>query len=127
AVTGSVNQKGAIQPIGGVNEKIEGFFSVCKQKGLTGSQGVIIPQQNVKNLMLKDEVITAVQEEHFHIYAINHIVEEIGILTNMPIDDKDKALNYTLTSLYGKVTNQLEKYATIIQHKKEQPDNSSEE
>src|SRR5699024_3973733 len=63
AVTGSVNQKGAIQPIGGLNEKIEGFSSVCKQKGLTGSQGVIIPQQNVKNLMLKDEVITAVQEE----------------------------------------------------------------
>src|SRR5699024_10372009 len=86
----------------------------------------IIPQQNVKNLMLKDEVITAVQEENFHIYAINHIVEGIGILTNMPIDDKDKAGNYTLTSLYGKVTNQLEKYATIIQHKKEKPDNSSE-
>src|SRR5699024_2637477 len=68
AVTGSVNQKRAIQPIGGVNEKIEGFFSICKQKGLTGSQGVMMPEQTVKNLMLKDEVVTAVQEEKFHIY-----------------------------------------------------------
>src|SRR5690606_24008763 len=70
AVTGSVNQKGEIQPIGGVNEKIEGFFDVCKSRGLTGSQGVIIPHQNVKNLMLKDEVIEAVREGKFHIYAI---------------------------------------------------------
>lgn len=127
AVTGSVNQKGAIQPIGGVNEKIEGFFSVCKQKGLTGNQGVIIPQQNVKNLMLKDEVITAVQEENFHIYAINHIVEGIGILTNMLVDNRDETGNYTTDSLYGKVNHQLEKYAAIIKKRKAQQDNLSKE
>lgn len=127
AVTGSVNQKGEIQPIGGVNEKIEGFFSVCKQKGLTGTQGVIIPEQNVKNLMLKDEVIAAVQEENFHIYAVQHIIEGIGILTNMPVDEKDEAGKYTANSVYGKVKNQLTSYAEITKKKKEQQNDLSEE
>src|SRR5690625_412598 len=68
AVTGSVNQWGEVQPIGGVNEKIEGFFEVCKKQGLTGTQGVLIPHQNVKHLMLKDEVIEAVEAGKFHIY-----------------------------------------------------------
>lgn len=127
AVTGSVNQKGDIQPIGGVNEKIEGFFSVCKQKGFTGNQGVIIPEQNVKNLMLKDEVIAAVQEEKFHIYAVRHIIEGIGILTNWPVDEKDEAGEYTSNSVYGKVKNQLVSYAAMTKNKKEQQDSLSEE
>lgn len=84
AVTGSVNQKGEIQPIGGVNEKIEGFFQVCKSRGLTGRQGVIIPHQNVRNLMLKDEVREAVAAGLFHIYAVRTINEGIGILTGVP-------------------------------------------
>ncbi|MCR4441833.1 MAG: ATP-binding protein [Peptococcaceae bacterium] len=83
AVTGSVNQKGAIQPIGGVNQKIEGFFQVCKIKGLTGEQGVIIPHQNIKNLMLDDEVIEAVKEGKFHVYAVKTIEEGIEILTGI--------------------------------------------
>lgn len=81
AVTGSVNQKGEVQAIGGANEKIEGFFEVCKVKGLTGKQGVIIPESNVKNLMLKEEVVEAVKEEKFHIWPVKAIDEGIEILT----------------------------------------------
>jgi ATP-dependent Lon protease len=76
-----VNQHGEIQPIGGVNWKIEGFFDICKARGLTGTQGVIIPKQNVKNLMLKEEVVKAVEERKFHIYAISTIDEGIELLT----------------------------------------------
>ncbi|MBI4639872.1 MAG: AAA family ATPase [Candidatus Tectomicrobia bacterium] len=83
AVTGSVNQKGEIQPIGGVNEKIEGFFDVCRAKGLTGTQGVIIPALNVADLMLKKEVVEAVKEGKFHIYPVNTIDEGIEILTEI--------------------------------------------
>ncbi|MDL5040066.1 Lon protease family protein [Heyndrickxia coagulans] len=81
AVTGSVNQWGEIQPIGGVNEKIEGFFAICKERGLTGRQGVIIPQQNIANLMLNDEVVEAVKVGKFHVWAVRHISEGIEILT----------------------------------------------
>jgi len=84
AVTGSVNQRGQIQPIGGVNEKIEGFYAVCKAKGLTGEQGVVIPVQNRKNLMLKEEVITAVREGTFHVWAVSSVDEGIEILTGTP-------------------------------------------
>ena len=81
AVTGSVNQKGEVQAIGGVNEKIEGFFEVCKLKGLTGKQGVMIPESNVQNLMLKEEVVEAVQAGKFHIYSVRTIDEGIEVLT----------------------------------------------
>ncbi len=84
AVTGSMNQKGEVQPVGGINEKIEGFFDVCKEKGLTGRQGVIIPKRNVKNLMLKDEVVEAVREGRFAIYPIEHVDEGMEILASMP-------------------------------------------
>jgi len=83
AVTGSVNQKGEIQPIGGVNQKIEGFFDVCKARRLTGTQGVIIPHQNVEDLMLRPDVVEAVKEGKFHIYSIKTIDEGIEILTAM--------------------------------------------
>ena len=83
AVTGSVNQKGEIQPIGGVNEKIEGFFDVCKAKGLTGTQGVIIPHQNVQNLMLRTDVVEAAEKGRFHIYPVKSIDEGIEILTGI--------------------------------------------
>lgn len=84
AVTGSVNQKGEVQAIGGVNEKIEGFFAVCQAKGLTGEQGVLIPQSNVVNLMLKTEVVEAVQEGRFHIWSVRTIAEGIEVLTGVP-------------------------------------------
>ncbi len=83
AVTGSLNQKGEIQPIGGVNEKIEGFFEVCKSKGLTGAQGVIIPHQNIKNLMLRKDVVEAVAKGQFHIYPVKDIGQGIEILTGI--------------------------------------------
>jgi predicted ATP-dependent protease len=81
AVTGSVNQKGEVQPIGGVNEKIEGFFEVCKAKGFTEKQGVLIPASNVKNLMLKEEVVEAAREGKFHIYPVKTIDQGMEVLT----------------------------------------------
>ena len=84
AVTGSVNQRGQIQPIGGVNEKIEGFFTLCKVRGLTGEQGVVIPIQNVRNLLLKEEVREAVAAGRFHLWAVGTIDEGIEILTGLP-------------------------------------------
>ncbi|QZY53580.1 Lon protease family protein [Crassaminicella profunda] len=84
AVTGSVNQKGEIQPVGGVTEKIEGFFSLCKYYGLTGDQGIMMPYQNVEDLVLCDEVVDAVKEGKFHIYSISTIEEGMEILTNQP-------------------------------------------
>jgi len=87
AVTGSINQHGDIQPIGGVTYKIEGFFDLCKKRGLTGQQGVIIPRQNVRDLVLNDEVIAAVRDGKFHIYAIGHVDEGIAILTGTDAGD----------------------------------------
>ena len=84
AITGSVNQKGEIQPIGGVNQKVEGFFDICRVVGITGEQGVIVPHQNVRNLMLRDDVAEAVREGRFHIYAVRTIDEGIEILTGVP-------------------------------------------
>jgi ATP-dependent Lon protease len=84
AVTGSINQHGSIQPIGGVNLKIEGFFDVCRARGLTGKQGVIIPRQNVKDLMLRHDVVEAVTKKQFHVYAIATIDEGIALLTGIP-------------------------------------------
>jgi lon-related putative ATP-dependent protease len=83
AITGSVNQKGEVQAIGGVNEKIEGFFEVCKAKGLTGEQGVLIPSSNVKNLMLKEEVVEAVRQGRFHVWPVKTIDEGIEVLTGV--------------------------------------------
>lgn len=84
AVTGSVNQNGEVQAIGGVNEKIEGFFEICKARGLTGDQGAIVPQSNVKNLMLRDDVVEACEKGMFHVYAVSHVDEGIEILTGTP-------------------------------------------
>lgn len=83
AITGSVNQKGEVQPIGGVNHKIEGFYDVCKAKGLTGEQGVMIPHQNVRNLMLREDVVKAIHDGQFHIYSVKTIDEGIEVLTGI--------------------------------------------
>lgn len=111
AVTGSVNQKGEIQPIGGVTDKIEGFFKVCKNKGLTGDNGVLIPYQNVKNLTLNDEVIEAVKEGNFHIYPISTIDEGIEILTGMKAGNKDENGNYEEGTINYLVSEKLKGYA----------------
>ena len=88
ALTGSINQMGEVQPIGGVNEKIEGFFAVCKARGLTGDQGVVIPKINVKNLMLKKEVAQAVKDGKFRIYAVATVDEAVAILTGMSAGER---------------------------------------
>lgn len=88
AVTGSVNQHGEIQPIGGVNEKIEGFFDICHKRGLTGKQGVLIPNSNVKNLMLRSDVVEAIKEDQFDIYPIETIDEGMQILTGKPMGER---------------------------------------
>lgn len=113
AVTGSVNQKGDIQPIGGVNAKIEGFYQVCKMRGLTGEQGVMIPIQNVMNLNLPDEIVEAVKNKKFHIYAISKIDEGIEILTGVPAGKKDKNGNFPAGSVNNLVYEKLKKYAKI--------------
>lgn len=110
AVTGSVNQKGKIQAIGGVNQKIEGFFDVCLAKGLTGRQGVLIPRANVKNLMLKKEVIHAVEKGNFHIFGVSTIQEGIEILTGVPAGEMDEDANYPETTVYGRVQKKLYQY-----------------
>ena len=113
AVTGSVNQKGDIQPIGGVNDKIEGFFQVCKMRGLDGSHSVIIPKQNIQNLNLSDEVITAVKNGEFHIYAISTIEEGIELLTGVPAGSRDENGNFPAGTINYLVYQKLKKYAEI--------------
>lgn len=113
AVTGSVNQRGKIQPVGGINEKIEGFYEVCKIKGLTGKQGVIIPKANEKHLMLKEEVVEAVREGKFHIYTVETIEEGIEILTGVEagrIQDNGK---YPEGSVFYKADEKLSQYARL--------------
>ncbi|MDO9591864.1 MAG: ATP-binding protein [Erysipelotrichaceae bacterium] len=107
AVTGSVNQRGEIQPIGGVNEKILGYFKVCKLKGLTGDQGVIIPYQNVKNLMLSQEIVDAVKAGRFHIYSVSNIDEGIEILTGVKAGKRNLNGTYTKNSVYDLVDRKL--------------------
>lgn len=101
AVTGSINQYGQIQPVGGVNDKIEGFYRICKQKGLTGKQGVIIPEQNKKDLVLDEEVIQAVRQGKFHIYAIASFKEGIEILTGIPSSQVEERVAHKLKAYSG--------------------------
>lgn len=115
AVTGSVNQKGEIQPIGGVNEKIEGFFQTCKARGLKGNEGVMIPWQNVANLMLKDEVIEAVREGSFHIYPVKSIDEGIEILTDTAAGIRDEKGIYPENTVFSMVQKKIEKFVRIAE------------
>ncbi len=113
SVTGSVNQKGEIQPIGGVNDKIEGFYQICKMRGLNGNHGVIIPKQNVTNLNLSDEIVNAVKKGDFHVYAISSIEEGIEILTGVPAGKKDSNGNFPAGSVNYLAYEKLKKYAEI--------------
>jgi lon-related putative ATP-dependent protease len=118
AVTGSVNQKGDIQPIGGVNEKVEGFFDVCRARGLTGAQGVLIPIQNVPDLMLREDVVAAVRDERFHIHAVHRIEEGIGILTGVPAGARDHQGAYPPDSIFGLAAKRLDEFARIAKKNK---------
>jgi ATP-dependent Lon protease len=111
AVTGSVNQRGEIQPIGGVNLKIEGFFDVCRTRGLTGTQGVIIPHQNVKDLMLRHDVVEAVRTGTFHLYAVRTVDEGLEILTGKSAGTQSATGRFTAGSINDRVDRRLEEYA----------------
>ena len=113
AVTGSVNQKGEIQPIGGVNEKIEGYFKICKLRGLDGSHGVMIPKLNEQNLNLSDEVVDAVKQGLFHIYTISTIEQGIEILTGVPAGRKDETSRFPAGSVNWLAYAKLRKYAKV--------------
>ncbi|MDR7543762.1 MAG: AAA family ATPase [Armatimonadota bacterium] len=117
AVTGSVNQKGEIQPIGGVNEKVEGYYYVCKALGLTGRQGVVVPHQNLRNLMLNDEVTQAIRDGTFHLWAVKSIDEGLEILTGMPAGQPDAegnfpegTVNYLVSRRLGELAERLRRF-----------------
>jgi len=110
AVTGSVNQLGEIQPVGGINQKIEGFFYTCRAQGLTGTQGVIIPEQNRKDLMLRPEVVEAVRKKKFRVYAISTIDEGLEILTGLEAGKKTKA-GFEEGSIHARVDDRLREFA----------------
>ena len=111
AVTGSVNQNGQVQAIGGINRKIEGFFDVCRLKGLTGEQGVVVPRSNVRNLMLRRDVVEAVEQGKFHVYAVSTVNEGIEVLTGVPAGERDSKGRYPASSVNDLVEKQLQEYA----------------
>jgi lon-related putative ATP-dependent protease len=111
AVTGSVNQRGQVQAIGGVNAKIEGFFDVCQARGLTGEQGVLIPASNVKHLMLRQDVIDAVEKGRFNVYPVETIDQGIEILTGVPAGERDEDGNYAQSSINYRVEARLSEMA----------------
>jgi len=111
AVTGSINQKGEIQSIGGVNEKIEGFYDICKEKGLNGKQGVVIPESNIKNLMLKDELINSVKKGKFHIYAVKNIDEGIEVLTGLKAGKKTASGKFRKDTINYKVNERVQEFS----------------
>jgi ATP-dependent Lon protease len=114
AVTGSVNQKGEVQPIGGVNEKIEGFFEVCKAKGLTGKQGVMIPHLNIDDLMLRKDVVQAVQEGKFHVYPVKTIDQGIAILTGVEVGERLEDGRFKEGTVNGLVDRKLQELGKKI-------------
>lgn len=131
SVTGSVNQRGEIQPIGAVNEKIEGFFDVCRARGLTGEQGVIIPQTNVINLMLREDVVDAVREGLFHIWPIATINEGIELLTGRTAGEQDESGEFPEGTVHHAVKKRLRELATELKtfgddHAAEPPENETE-
>ena len=117
ALTGSMNQMGYVQPIGGVNEKIEGFYYTCKRQGLTGTQGVIIPKSNVLDLVLLEEISEAVKQEKFHIWAISEVFEAIEILTGIESGHFDFEKTTASHTVFGKVWEKLRVFDQKLQHR----------
>jgi len=126
AVTGSVNQRGQIQAIGGVNQKVEGFFEVCREKGLTGEQGVIIPSSNVQNLMLRKDVIDAVRKRQFHVYRVSTVEEGIEILTGVKAGRPDSQNRYAPGTVFGEVQKKLKTYIDRARRAKQELDGEAE-
>jgi predicted ATP-dependent protease len=115
AVTGSVDQNGNVQPVGGVNQKIEGHYAACKLKGITGDQGVLIPRQNAKNLMLKPEVIEAVRAGRFHVWAVSHVDEGIETLTGVRAGSPDAP-----DTIHGRVAERLQQFSKALRGAREE-------
>lgn len=119
AITGSLNQWGEVQPVGGVNEKIEGFFRTCNVKGLTGSQGVIIPVQNVKNLMLERDVREAVEAGRFHIWAVRHMDEVIALMMGLPPGERKEDGTFEKETFHARVLERLEHFYEVIRARRQ--------
>jgi predicted ATP-dependent protease len=115
-MTGSVNQHGQVQPIGGVNEKIEGFFEVCSTRGLSGEQGVIIPASNTKNLMLHPDVVEAVRQGQFHIYEVHSVDEAITLLTGVEAGEITEEGEYPEGTVNARAYDRLHEMTLIRQH-----------
>jgi ATP-dependent Lon protease len=114
AVTGSVNQKGEIQPIGGVNEKIEGFFDLCRLQGLTGEQGVMIPSRNLPQLMLRKDLLALVRKRQFHVWAVSTIEQGVEVLTGMAAGRRDAEGRYPANTVFGRVDAKLAELAESV-------------
>jgi predicted ATP-dependent protease len=114
AVTGSMNQRGDIQAIGGVNEKIEGFFDTCRIEGLTGTQGVMIPQANIEDLMLREDVLEAVAEGKFHIWPIARIEQGVELLTGTPAGGRNGSSRFDEGSVFARVDERLRDMARVM-------------
>jgi hypothetical protein len=114
AITGSINQHGQIQAIGGVNEKIEGFFSICKARGLSGEQGVLIPAANQRSLMLCEELVQAVADGLFHVWPVNNLDQCIPLLTGCEAGERDEEGNYPRGSFNETVTARLKTFAGLV-------------
>jgi len=123
AVTGSVNQKGEVQPIGGANEKVEGFYRVCKAKGLTGEQGVLVPAANVDNLMLDEEVVEAVSAGRFHVYPISSVEEGIELLTGVPAGTRREDGTYPEGTVFARVAERLERMREALEKRRNEEEN----
>ncbi len=125
AITGSMNQRGEVQAIGGVNEKIEGFFDVCSMLGLTGKQGVIIPSSNVQHLMLRQDVIDAVAKEQFHIHAIETVDQALGLLSGILVGELNDEGQYPEGSFNDAIAERLQLWVDVHKHEKESDDSDS--
>ena len=112
AVTGSVNQYGQVQAIGGVNEKIEGFFDICNARRLTGGQGVLIPASNIKHLMLRPDVVAASRKRKFKIYAVETVKQGIEVLTGVPAGERDRKGEFPNGTVFARVEAKLREYAS---------------
>ncbi len=127
AITGSVNQLGEVQPIGGANEKIEGFFETCRRRGLSGEHGVILPRRNVRHLGLRAEVVEAVRAGKFSIYAVDRVEDALELLTGLPAGERQADGSYPAGTLYAKVTARLDELAKIVmRHSEKGPPASGE-
>jgi len=110
AITGSINQHGAVQPIGGVNEKVEGFFEVCAARGFVEGNGVVIPTSNIKNLMLRHEVVAAREKGHFHVYPVENVGQAVELLLGRPAGSREEG-TFPPESVYGLVEARLDSFA----------------